>query len=170
MAKITVDLAPTPIRIEYKGVAFRSKLEADWALAFDNKGLHYQYEPYTYGKMHQSYDKKCKPYLQEGYTPDFLITHYRQPLVTIETKPLNGDIPNSIHLVPGALLVIQGYPTEKNLQATLRMGLIWYDYGTDWFKAIRDVSQFVTKYPKGKASWNTQKIIIPTWTAFEKGL
>lgn len=35
----------TPIRTTYRGITFRSTLEADWAATLDTLGWHWQYEP-----------------------------------------------------------------------------------------------------------------------------
>lgn len=45
----------------YRGVAFRSRLEARWAVVFDSLGIRWQYEPHTFDVGHN------------GYTPDFYI-------------------------------------------------------------------------------------------------
>lgn len=44
----------------YKGIQFRSRLEARWAAYFDHRGWHWVYEPFDL----------------KGYTPDFLVRTY----------------------------------------------------------------------------------------------
>lgn len=53
----------------YKGIRFRSRLEAKWAVMFDLLGWQWQYEPIDLN----------------GYTPDFILNFYRPFLV--EVKP-----------------------------------------------------------------------------------
>lgn len=55
----------------YNGTRFRSRLEARYAVLFDQLGWHWEYEPFD-----------C-----DGYIPDFLI-HGRNPLL-VEVKPLH---------------------------------------------------------------------------------
>lgn len=51
----------TPIKTVYNGYLFKSKLEAKWAVFFDNMGFVYEYEPEAFG-------------VGDGwYTPDFYI-------------------------------------------------------------------------------------------------
>lgn len=60
----------TGIPTNYKGVQYRSRLEAKWACFFDLLGWPYQYEPYDL----------------DGYIPDFAIM-FRSPLL-VEVKPV----------------------------------------------------------------------------------
>jgi hypothetical protein len=57
---------PMSIRTEYKGVVFRSKLEADWAITFDTLGVEWQYEP------------QGKYYGTQFYLPDFILPRSHQ--------------------------------------------------------------------------------------------
>lgn len=55
--------APAPIETEYQGYRFRSRLEARWAVFFQNLGLHWRYEIEGF-------------YLPSGpYLPDFFISN-----------------------------------------------------------------------------------------------
>ena len=54
-----------PIQTEYNGLKFRSRLEARWAVFFDNAKIDYEYEPEGYE------DEKGKRYLPDFYLPDF---------------------------------------------------------------------------------------------------
>lgn len=58
------------IRTKYKGIRFRSILEAKWAFMFDGFGWEWQYEPF---ELH-------------GYIPDFSLGFYK-PFI-VEIKPL----------------------------------------------------------------------------------
>lgn len=51
-----------PLPTYYKGIQFRSRTEARWAVAFDRLGIRWQYEPEGY-----SFDG------QDAYLPDFLL-------------------------------------------------------------------------------------------------
>ena len=63
------------ITTHYKGYAFRSRLEARWAVAFDFLGLSWQYEPEGY-------------VLSDGpYLPDFTLADHRFGTVFVEVKP-----------------------------------------------------------------------------------
>lgn len=65
-----------PIETRYKGIKFRSKLEARWAVYFDEIGADWEYEP-------EGFD------LGSGiwYLPDFLLHN-----VTGRAVPKNGDL------------------------------------------------------------------------------
>ena len=56
-----------PIETLYRGMRFRSRLEARWAATFDELGIEYTYEPYDLG----------------GYIPDFLLHGRYQVLVEV---------------------------------------------------------------------------------------
>lgn len=61
------------IKVKYKGVQYRSKLEARWAVFFDNYGLRFEYEPTTFR-------------LKSGlYCPDFYLIDLA---CYVEVKPL----------------------------------------------------------------------------------
>lgn len=69
--RYTIEAKPT----YYKGIHFRSKLEAQWAAFFDLSGIKYEYEPENFG----------------AWQPDFLI-HGVKPIY-VEVKPfINDDI------------------------------------------------------------------------------
>ena len=59
------------IPTKYKGIQFRSRLEATWAAFFDGIGWPYQYEPIALA----------------GYIPDFVIPFPKAPLL-VEVKPV----------------------------------------------------------------------------------
>lgn len=61
-----------PIETLYKGYRFRSRLEARWAVFFDELGIEYQYEPQGF-----EFDG-------ERYLPDFFLPQQR---TWVETKP-----------------------------------------------------------------------------------
>ena len=72
-----------PIETIYKDTVYRSRLEARWAIFFDEMGIEYQYEPGTFQVPFNGYFLK--------YCPDFVLTNLkcieeiRQPLY-IEVK------------------------------------------------------------------------------------
>jgi hypothetical protein len=53
------------IETKYKGYKFRSRLEAKWAVFFDNAKIKYEYEPEGYE------DENGKRYLPDFYLPEF---------------------------------------------------------------------------------------------------
>lgn len=55
------------IQTEYNGYKFRSRLEARWAVFFDEAGIDYQYEPEGF------YLSDGSKYLPDFYLPDFLV-------------------------------------------------------------------------------------------------
>jgi hypothetical protein len=63
--------APSGIPTVYRGVQYRSRLEAKWAAFFDLLGWPYQYEPFDLG----------------GWIPDFMLTSGPKP-VLVEVKPI----------------------------------------------------------------------------------
>jgi len=54
------------IPTEYRGMKFRSRLEARWAIFFDRLGLHWEYEPEAYALPDHT-----------GYMPDFWIAELK---------------------------------------------------------------------------------------------
>lgn len=52
-----------PIETVYNGYRFRSRLEARWAVFFDNAGIKYEYEP-------EGYESNGEMYLPDFYLPD----------------------------------------------------------------------------------------------------
>ena len=63
---MTIAAIPTT----YKGIEFRSRLEAKWAFVFDQLGWSWEYEPIDL----------------KGYIPDFILTLPRAPML-VEIKP-----------------------------------------------------------------------------------
>ncbi|MBI5344467.1 MAG: hypothetical protein HZB21_06645 [Deltaproteobacteria bacterium] len=65
-----------PKRTVYNGIRFKSRLEARWAIFFDNLGIEYQYEP--------EYDEVQAGLAVVWYKPDFFIPSLN---CSIEIKP-----------------------------------------------------------------------------------
>jgi hypothetical protein len=63
-------LAPAGIPTIYRGIWFRSRLEAKWAAFFDNLGWRWDYEPFDLN----------------GYIPDFVLDFPHRPML-VEVKP-----------------------------------------------------------------------------------
>lgn len=81
-----------PIETEYRGYRFRSRLEARWAVFFDQLGVRWEYEP-------QGFETPAGPYL-----PDFLLHDVNgERGVWFEVKPTNAtsDDERWAHLVLG---------------------------------------------------------------------
>lgn len=70
-----------PIETEYKGYKFRSRLEARWAVFFDNAEIRYEYEPEGYEV--DWYEKPTR------YLPDFYLLDFD---VYCEVKPNNEKL------------------------------------------------------------------------------
>jgi len=74
------------IETEYNGYRFRSRLEARWAVFFDNADLTYKYEPEGFDTGEYGY-----------YLPDFWLGHYIDGLFDdgwgfwVEIKPTTAD-------------------------------------------------------------------------------
>lgn len=87
------------LETEYKGIIFRSRLEARWAILFDALNLKWVYEPECFILSNN-----------QKYTPDFYIKKYD---LYIEIKPNFDWIKNEYHynrysLFEKQLLVLSG--------------------------------------------------------------
>lgn len=69
----------TPIETEYKGYRFRSRLEARWAVFFDELGIKYEYEPEGYDLGEHGW-----------YLPDFWLPTFDGGMFC-EVKPEGAD-------------------------------------------------------------------------------
>lgn len=74
----TIDAKPTA----YKGVNFRSRLEARWAAFFDSYNYRWAYEPIDFG----------------GWSPDFILSHgaYTDYVEVKPTTELDKDTSNKM--------------------------------------------------------------------------
>jgi hypothetical protein len=70
MVEYTIAAIPTL----YKGVKYRSRLEARWAAFFDLLGFEFEYEPFDLGP----------------WSPDFLLKGGESANVLVEVKPITG--------------------------------------------------------------------------------
>jgi hypothetical protein len=118
----------------YKGIRFRSRLEAQWAAFFDKMGWKWEYEPFDL----------------EGWSPDFLLDA-ADPIL-VEVKPIsvlsqistlkkyNHHWFRTILLGVGPASISDGYYNNANY---LRIGWINDEWG-DWddlvLKDDRDIS------------------------------
>lgn len=59
----------TPIQTEYRNIVFRSRLEAKWAVFFDEMGIEWKYEPGTFMVPFGGYSIQ--------YRPDFALTNVK---------------------------------------------------------------------------------------------
>lgn len=68
----TIDFNHRAIQTRYHGCHFRSRLEARWAVFFDNLNIPWRYEPqgYTVGFPEGSDPWCARPYLPDFYLPD----------------------------------------------------------------------------------------------------
>lgn len=109
----------------YKGVQFRSKLEAKWAVFFDSMRVKWKYEPFSFNIGRHS------------YTPDFLLPemdfrHETNAMpglgfgktkgVLFEIKPIapNSDYKQGLHAaaetIKAPLILAIGTPEDRELQ------------------------------------------------------
>lgn len=68
----TIKAIPT----DYRGVHFRSRLEAKWAAFFDLVGWRWEYEPIDL----------------DGYIPDFILPFYEPMLVEVKPEVMERDL------------------------------------------------------------------------------
>ena len=122
-----------PIETNYKGCRFRSRLEARWAVFFDNLGIEWEYEPEGFE-------------LPDGtrYLPDFYLP---KEMAYVEVKaPRPGcaeEIEKATKFVDGVkikrLLVLANIPEVTNGTPSFPMVYFDYRYYTqmvcwmDWF-------------------------------------
>lgn len=59
----------------YKGITFRSRLEARWAIVFDQLGIRWEYEPEAFEIYRRSFTCDLVP-LKFVYLPDFYLPDY----------------------------------------------------------------------------------------------
>lgn len=71
--------APAPIETAYRGYRFRSRLEARWAVFFDEIGVNWRYEV-------EGYVTDAGPYL-----PDFILQIEGRPPIYFEVKGASGE-------------------------------------------------------------------------------
>ena len=100
-----------PIETVYNGYRFRSRLEARWAVFFDEMGIKYEYEPEGYvlpdgskylpdfrllNVRHRSYDDEWEPVYVEvkGIMSPYdkkRIKQFPRPLIVLGSLPANCD-------------------------------------------------------------------------------
>jgi len=82
----------------YKGVNFRSRLEATWAAFFDLCGWEWEYEPVDL----------------PGWTPDFIL----EKKIAVEVKPVREMLPNVSRFVrsgwPNGMLLLGVSPSDPD--------------------------------------------------------
>ena len=105
----------------YNGVKFRSKLEARWAVFFDQYGLRYEYEPTTFSL-------KSGLYCPDFYLPDLYCYAEVKPLIHLaqfvkgyekftffeSTVYLKQKEYRKIKEFEGAIVLLVGLPLERN--------------------------------------------------------
>ena len=103
-----------PIETQYKGYRFRSRLEARWAVFFDELGVAYEYELEGFSLP------SGKSYLPDFYLPDIG--------VFVEVKPTKkmpyGDLHTIVEFALEGdhhLLLIIGTPTQETMYLINRM-------------------------------------------------
>ena len=114
----------TPIQTEYRGRLFRSRLEARWAVFFDNLKVRWEYEK-------EGFDLDGTWYL-----PDFYLPHLNK-WIEIKPEPKEGldFFPDHFafeYFKPGDFILLQGQPSIwsyiSNTCADFEyQGFIWND-------------------------------------------
>ena len=84
--------APNAIPTEYKGVKFRSRLEAKWAIFFDTLGIEWEYEPQGY-EIGTGYDAHWPRYLfSDGETMPFETRESAELHIKLAKEIVDKDI------------------------------------------------------------------------------
>jgi hypothetical protein len=109
-----------PVKTEYKGIVFRSKLEAQWAVFFDGIGLKWEYESCMFNTRHG------------GYCPDFYLPTVCDGIY-IEIKPtketnIERDKLEDVSKQSGKICIFQiGRPLTSNIDLLHSYVLHSYD-------------------------------------------
>lgn len=125
------------IETRYKGYRFRSRLEARWAVFFDQLGIDWEYEAQGYELSNG-----------EAYLPDFFLPRFNCPRGTyVEVKPDGGDFEKAKRFAQGSggglILLAEGVPDCRSYE-------IFTGFGADYVEDFRwDVCCFVAKYLPG---------------------
>ena len=139
--------------VEYKGVNFRSSLEARYAILFDTLGLTWDYEPSI---------------PLAGYIPDFLLrVALRRPafsrppataLVLIETKPI---VCADDYASPVRKIALSGWEHAAAVLCPAPWSILDAD-GEHWaFGIATDRVERRDALPGGHASWHPVGIVAP---------
>lgn len=104
---------PTPIETTYRGVRFRSRLEARWAVFFHTLGIPWEYEPERFRQSDG-----------QVYIPDFRL----DGKVFVEVKPLGGDFGKSMFF-SGPIILLEGPPGTNGNCFHARNA---YGFDNDW--------------------------------------
>ena len=129
------------IETEYNGYKFRSRLEARWAVFFDDVGIKYEYEPEGF-KTHNN-----EWYLPDFYLPDIKIGWEQEKGTYIEIKRQGMNIhsmDNKYMYFDKPIVVFAGdpfdfvyYNIQLNPESLFSMGFIddsiSYDYPANFF-------------------------------------
>lgn len=103
----------------YRGITFRSKLEAKWAVFFDALNWDWIYE-------HQYFKLSCGNYLPDFYFPDFNTYAEVKPdeLTSLESLKC-AEL--SFNLIDVPVILLVGIPTFRSYQIMANGG-IWLDF------------------------------------------
>ena len=138
------------IPTKYKGITFRSRLEARWAMFFDQLGWRWEYEPFD----------------GHGYIPDFVLLGDRP--CAIEVKPaLLAEMDQYVGKVDAGLpadvwphdaLIVGIHPFDRdNFWETPAIGLLgqWMDDDRSWAEGLwnRCDKCGVTNFRHADQSW-----------------
>ena len=153
----------TPIPTKYKGTQYRSKLEAKWAVFFDEMGIEFMYEP-------EGYDLDGTYYL-----PDFWLPQVK---MWAEVKPgkLNKEEARKCQKLADATehlcLLLEGQPACRSYWALAPIREVedgWYSdetdfiLNTDYLNEGRFFSQ--TGYPRDRPATDEEYIFLNDYVA-----
>jgi hypothetical protein len=104
----------------YKGVRFRSRLEARWAAFFDNVGWQWDYEPIDL----------------EGYIPDFVMRFHEPLLIEIKPAFVKDDFLDARHKIEqsgwgGEALITYAAPQSARVGTGTTIGYL--RHGPGWY-------------------------------------
>jgi hypothetical protein len=136
----------TPIQTRYAGCLFRSRLEARWAVFFDQLAIPWRYE-------HQGYD--LGP--EGAYLPDFLLCQGERTEMWFAVKgrfPSDEELGKARALSAGTSLPVCVYFGDLALPAPASLvGMTdeeFSDYDEEWMWIDQDGWR---RYPSGPAAW-----------------
>lgn len=96
------------IETQYKGYRFRSRLEARWAVFFDNAGIEWLYEP-------EGYYLDSGPYLPDFFLPEIAGGTWIEVKPNAELSKNNNEQRKIVDLVRGTGrrgMIVKGLPLE----------------------------------------------------------
>jgi len=120
-----------PIETRYAGCRFRSRLEARWAVFFDEMGIEWMYEPDPFPLSTGG-----------GYLPDFLLPTFDGGMY-VEVKPPSGDFTKAIQFAIDSgsqVWMAEGTPSFRAYRVYFAGGNFGERGRVDWYWGIPNTS------------------------------